>query len=99
MPHASHSIRKTDVLGTTYLVEHYWPGITAEAFRSAVARLRSTSAAMARGGVTIRCLHSTMIPADEAAFCVFAAGSSELIEQLYHRAGIRFDRIVVSLEV
>ena len=99
MPHASDAIRKADNSGTTYLVEHYWPGITAEAFRSAVARLRSTSAAMVRGGVAIRCLHSTMVPADEAAFCVFAAGSSELIEQLYHRAGITFDRIVVSLEV
>lgn len=99
MPHASHSIRKTDFLETTYLVEHYWPGITTEAFRSAVARLRATSRAMACSGVTIRCLHSTMIPADEAAFCAFAAGSPELIEQLYHRAGITFDRIVVSLEV
>jgi hypothetical protein len=85
-------------LEATYLVEHYWPGITADAFRDAVARLRSSLRAMARGGAPIRYLHSTMIPADEAAFCVFAAGSLELIEQLYHRAGITFDRIVVSLE-
>lgn len=46
----------------------------------------------------IRYLHSIMVPADEAAFSVLNAASSELIEQLYSRAGIRFDRIVVALE-
>ena len=83
----------------TYLVEHYWPGITADAFRSAVARLRSTSRAMARGGVPIRYLHSTMVPSDEAAFCVLSAASPELIEQLYARVGLRFDRIVAAVEM
>ena len=83
----------------TYLVEHYWPGITAETFRSATAQVRATARAMARDGTPIRYLHSTMIPADEAAFCVFDAASMELIEQLYARAGVRFDRIVAALEV
>ena len=84
---------------TTYLVEHYWPGITTEAFRAAAAQVRATARAMARGGTPIRYLHSIMVPADEAAFCVFDATSMELIEQLYARAGVRFDRIVAALEV
>jgi hypothetical protein len=83
---------------TIYLVEHYWPGITAEVFRAAAERVRATAEAMARGGTPIRYLHSTMVPADEAAFCVFEAASPELIEQLYARAGVRFERIVAALE-
>ncbi len=58
---------------TTYLVEHYWPGVTPETFSAAAERVRTTAEAMARGGTPIRCLHSTMVQADEAAFCVFAA--------------------------
>ena len=83
----------------TYLVEHYWPGITAETFSSAAERVRTTAAAMARGGTPIRCLHSTMGPADEAAFCVFDAASADLIEQLYARAGVRFESIVAAFEI
>jgi hypothetical protein len=83
---------------TAYLVEHYWPGVTAEAFSAATRRIRSAVAAMARGGAPIRHLHSTMVPTDEAAFCVFAAASADLIEQLYTRADVRFERIVVALE-
>jgi hypothetical protein len=84
---------------TTYLVEHYWPGITVAAFNSATQRVRATARSMARGGSPIRYRHSILVLADEAAFCVFDAASMELIEQLYARAGVRFDRIVVALEV
>jgi len=84
---------------TTYLVEHYWPGVTTEAFRSATGRVRATARAMTRAGTPIRYRHSTMVPADEAAFCVFDAPSMELVEQLYVRAGVRFDRIVAALEI
>ena len=84
---------------TTYLVEQYWPGVTAEAFRSAIARLRSTSRAMARGGAPIRYLHSTLVPADEAVFCVLSAASPDLIEQLYTRAQMPFDRILAAVEL
>ena len=54
---------------------------------------------MARGGAPIRYLHSTMVPTDEAAFCVLSAASPELIEQLYARVGLRFDRIVAAVEM
>jgi hypothetical protein len=83
---------------TTYLVEHYWPGITADGFRSAAARVRATARAMARRGTPIRYLHSTLVPTDEAGFCVLDAASVELVEQLYARAGVRFDRIVAALK-
>ena len=99
MEHALHPASPIGAAGaTTYLVEHYWPGITAEIFRAAAERVRATAEAMARGGTPIRYLHSTMVPADEAMFCVFAAAAPELIEQLYARAGVRFERIVAALE-
>jgi hypothetical protein len=77
---------------STYLVEHYWPGITP-------AGCRAAADAMARGGARIRYRHSTMVPVDEAAFCVFDAASAELVEQLYAQAGVPFDRIVDALEM
>ena len=83
---------------TTYLVEHYWPGITVDIFRSAAERVRATAEVMAQGGTPIRYRHSTLVPADEAVFCVFEAASAELIEQLYARAGVAFERIVIALE-
>lgn len=91
--------RRAAFNSTTYLVEHYWPGITTETFRETAERVRTTAEAMARGGTAIHYLHSTMVPVDEAAFFVLDAASMELVEQLYARAGIRFDRIVAALEV
>jgi uncharacterized protein with GYD domain len=90
--------RRTSLRSTTYLVEHYWPGLTTETFRETAERVRATAEAMAHAGTAIRYLHSTMVPADEAAFCVLDADSMELVEQLYSRAGIRFDRIVAALD-
>ena len=83
----------------TLLVEHYWPGVTAEAFRGAADRVRASAEEMAQGAGSIRFLHSTLVPEDEAAFCVFAAESAALVEEAYRRAGVAFERIVDALEL
>ena len=83
----------------TFLVEHYWPGSSAERFRETAEHVRATAEAMAHDGAPIRCLHSILVPTDEAAFCLFDAASAEVIEQLYLRAGVGFDRIVDALEI
>ena len=88
-----------DRCDATYLVEHYRPGVSIDAFRSTVERVRSAAEAMARSGSRIRYLHSTIVPADEAGFCVFTASSCDLVEEVYARAGVRFDRIVDALEL
>ena len=82
----------------TYLVEHYWPGITAVTFRTAAGRVRASAEAMAREGLPIRYLHSTMVPDDEAAFCVFDAASAELVTEAYARAAVGYERILAALE-
>jgi hypothetical protein len=81
----------------SFLVEHYGPGITADAFRAAMARVRASAAAMRRDGSPIRCVHATLVPEDEAMLSVIDAASSELVEQLFARAGVRVDRIVKAL--
>ncbi len=83
----------------TYLVEHYWPGVTAERFSAAADRVRSSAEQMRREGTSVRFLHSTFVPKDEAAFCVFEAPTAGLVEEAYERADVRFERIVDALEM
>jgi hypothetical protein len=83
---------------TTFLVEHYWPGVTESGFGAAAQSLREASEAIAAAGGTLRYLHSTLVPADEAAFCVFQASSRSLVEQAYARAGVRYERILDAVE-
>ncbi|MBY0277563.1 DUF4242 domain-containing protein [Candidatus Binatia bacterium] len=81
----------------SFLVEHYRPGITVDAFRDATARVRASAAAMRRDGSPIRCVHATLVPEDDAMLSLIDAASSELVEQLFARAGVRVDRIVLAL--
>jgi hypothetical protein len=83
---------------TTFLVEHYWPGVTESGFSAATESLRRAADAIAASGRGLRYLHSTLIPEDEAAFCVFDAASRSLVEEAYARAGVRFERILDAVE-
>jgi hypothetical protein len=77
---------------STFLVEHYWPGVTEAEFRAASHRVRASAG-------ELRFLHVTLVPADEAAFSVVAADSAELVQEAYRRAGVPFERILDALEV
>ena len=83
----------------TFLVEHYWPGITADEFQAAADRVRLSADELSREGAQIRFLHSTLVPEDEAAFCVFAGESPDVVETAYRRANVPFERIVDALEL
>jgi hypothetical protein len=89
----------TDESGRTFLVEHYWPGVTEDAFRSAAERVRLSAEELSAGNTEIAFLHSTLVPGDEAAFCVFKARSMEAVVEAYTRAGVKFERILDALEV
>jgi hypothetical protein len=82
----------------TFLVEHYWPGATAERFEAAAARVRAATERMRGEGARIRFLHSVFVPEDEAAYCVFEAPAAAGVEEAYRRAAVRFERIVVAVE-
>jgi uncharacterized protein DUF4242 len=87
------------VFPQTFVVEHYWPGVTADAFRAAADRVRAATEEMTLAAAPIHFLHSTLVPGDENAFCVFSASSAALVEEAYRRAGVPFERIVDALEV
>jgi uncharacterized protein DUF4242 len=89
----------TDDGGRTFLVEHYWPGVTEDEFRSAAERVRSSAEELSAGHTEIAFLHSTLVPGDEAAFCVFKARSMEAVVEAYAHAGVTFERILDALEV
>lgn len=83
----------------TFVVEHYWPGVTREAFRTAAERLRRSSKAATIRGTAVRLMHSTVVTEDETAFCVFEAGSQEAVRQVYASAGVRFERLLDAFEI
>ena len=83
---------------TTYLVEHYWPGVTEAAFHRSARLVAASAERLARAGEPIRFLHSTLVPDDEAAFCVLAAATPDLVGRAYAEAGVTFERLVVAIE-
>ena len=82
-----------------YLVEHYWPGVTPDAFREAAERVRVAAEELAIGAAPIQFLHSTLVPEDENAFCVFSAASPQLVEEAYRRANVPLERIRPALQL
>jgi hypothetical protein len=80
-----------------FLVEHYWPGLDADALRRCVARVRATVAELERQRKPMRFLGSTIVPSDESFLCVIEAASEQLIREAYARAGIPFERISPAL--
>ena len=82
----------------TFLVERYWPGVSEVAFADAARRVCESVDALRGEGTAIRTLSSTLVPADEAAYWVFEAPSRTVVELVYARAGVPFERIVVAVE-
>ena len=90
---------KSNVGARTFLVEHYWPGVTARAFGRAAQRIRASAEQLAREGVDLEFLHSTLVLEDEAAFCVLRGESESVVEEAYRRAGVRFERVLPAVEM
>lgn len=83
----------------TFLVEHYWPGVTEASFREATDQVRTAAEELAASGEPIVFMHSTLVLEDENALCVFRATSQGVVEEAYARAGVRFERIVGALDL
>lgn len=83
----------------TFLVEHYWPGVTGAEFEAAALRVRAAAEAMAHEGRRVRYLHSTFVPGDESAYCVFEAESGAEVDEAYARAGVEFERLLPAVEM
>jgi hypothetical protein len=82
-----------------FLVEHYWPDATPDAFRAMAERVRVAVDDMAGSGAVVQFLHSTFVPEEESALCVFSSSAQALVEEVYRRAGVNFERILSVLEM
>ena len=82
----------------TYLVEHYWPGVTPDEFASAADRVRASAEELTLAGQPVHYLHATLVPEDAAAFCVLSAASRDVVAQVYAHAHVTFERIVAAVE-
>lgn len=78
----------------TFMVESYWPGVTAEAFAESDARAKEAAAELSSQGTGARYLDSILVPEDESVFYVVEEGSAEAAAELARRAQIRVDRVV-----
>lgn len=81
-----------------FLVEHYWPGVTQASFAEATSRVAGAVRQMAESGAEIQFLHSTLVPEDEAAYCVLSADSERDVTAAYEAAAVPFERILAAVE-
>jgi Protein of unknown function (DUF4242) len=87
------------VAGNAYLVERYWPGVSTDKHRDALARSRRTAREMQLEGKRIEHVRSTLVPEQETVLCIFEAESKEIVAELNDRADFRYDRIVAAVAV
>jgi hypothetical protein len=83
----------------TFLVERYWPGVTAEAVRSTEKLLQEGVASLNAEGIPIRYLSSTLILAEESVFSVFHGRSADEVAEVNRRSRVPFDRILLATEI
>jgi hypothetical protein len=81
----------------TYLVEHYRPGLKIDGLREAAALVRAAAMALGREGSSLRYVHSTIVPTDEAFLTMFEAASEGAVREAYARASLPFDRISIAI--
>src|ERR1700712_1068432 len=80
------------------MAERYWPGAAAAAVRESVSRLRGKCDELTDGGIPIRYLGATFVPADESLSCRFD-GTAQAVRTAYELSNATFDRLVVIEEM
>jgi hypothetical protein len=83
---------------TTFLVEHYRPGLRADALTKLAADLRE-AVALVGPRSRLRYVRSTVVPHDEWFVSIFEAESEDLVREAYQRAGLEFERISPAITV
>ena len=77
---------------STYIVEHYLPGSSADERSAAAEQVRTAAGAFDRLGVTHR--ETVIVDDDELCMHVFDAADEAAIAAGYHAAGLTYDRVV-----
>jgi hypothetical protein len=81
-----------------YLVEWYWPDLTATQLDHTVARLERCAAEICGQGSSVQLLMTLSVPTDEVLFGVFGAGSAEAVSEVCRRAGIPAERLTKAVD-
>jgi hypothetical protein len=82
----------------SYLVEWYWPGVSAEKLAASTKRVRDRASALRRQGGNVTFLGSILVPADESVFCLFDGVEAD-VRAASEQAGVPFERILESLRI
>ena len=83
----------------TFLVECYLPGIVPAEVAAAGERARSAAEAERNLGHQVEYLGAILVNGDEVVFHRFAATDAEVVETVCRTAGLRFERVVESIDV
>lgn len=81
-----------------FIVECYWPGATADDFRRATERLAAAVDEHAARGIDVVLVHSTYVPADEAAHWVVRAPHAEIVADAFAAADLNYQRLLPALD-
>jgi len=81
-----------------YLVECYWPGVSADKVAAAVERAEQAASELRSHGRPVHVLGSILVPADETVFCFFDGQEAD-VRAVSEKAGVPFERILESLRI
>jgi hypothetical protein len=82
----------------SYLVECYWPGVSANALTAAARLAHEASIDLRSGGHRIEFLGSILVPKDETVFCQFEGAEAD-VRAVMAKAGIPVERVLESLRI
>lgn len=81
------------------MIESYPVGLDPEQVTAAGRRAATVAERMRRLGVDVRLVESTLVPEEDALFCLFDAPSRAVVEELAGEANLPLERLVEVLDV
>jgi hypothetical protein len=81
-----------------YLVECYWPGVSAERVAAAVERSEQAAGELRSHGRPLHFTGSILVPADETVFGLFDGEEADA-RAVSDKAGVPYERILESLRI
>jgi hypothetical protein len=82
----------------SYLVECYWPGVSAEKLAAAAERAQKAAAHLRSRGRELHFHGSILVPVDETVFYLFDGDEAD-VRAVSEYSGVPFERILKSLPI
>jgi hypothetical protein len=82
----------------SYLVECYWPGVSAEKLAAAAERAQKAAAHLRSRGRELHFRGSILVPVDETVFYLFDGDEAD-VRAVSEYSGVPFERILKSLPI